>query len=168
MKLNVTLAVTAVVVLAVGYGMFGCGGEGGSTSSGTQGTTGSTTGTTTSGTTGTTTAGSTGTTTSGPTTASVSVINNASAPMGFSFQSPVTVASGTQVTWNNTSAAPHGITWDTWTPAAQPAPGSDVAIFNAGATSAAWTAPTVTASTTYNYHCTVHGATMNGQIVVTP
>ena len=30
MKFNITLAVTAVIVMSVGYGMVGCGGEGGS------------------------------------------------------------------------------------------------------------------------------------------
>ena len=104
----------------------------------------------------------------GPTTVSIPVVNNAAAPMGFSFNSPVAAHSGDSVSWHNQSTAPHGITWDGWTPIASPAPGANIAVFAAGSTSGTWTAPTVTTMTTYNYHCTVHGVTMAGVINVSP
>lgn len=112
--------------------------------------------------------GTTGGTTGGGLTASIATVNNSSAPMGFSFTSPVTVKSGTSVTWVNQSSAPHSIVWDAQSPSASPAPGAGIGVFSPGATSSAWIAPTVTVSTTYNYHCGIHGPTMAGQVTVTP
>ena len=146
------LAIAGVACVIAAGAIAGCGGGGGGSS------------TTPAGSTAGTTSGSGG----GGLTANIAVTNNASAPMGFAFQSPVTVKSGTAVTWVNQSSAPHGITWDAQSPSSSPAPGADVAVFGAGSSSAVFTAPTVTASTTYNYHCTVHGPTMAGQMIVTP
>src|SRR5580700_2597034 len=119
MKFRATLAVTAAVVLTIGIAIFGCGSEGGGSSStpSSSNSTGSSTGSTTASTTGSTTSGTTGsstgsTTGSAPATATIAAINNAAAPMGFSFQSPVTVKSGTHVTWVNNSSAPHTIIFD--------------------------------------------------------
>ena len=103
-----------------------------------------------------------------PLTAKISVDTDATAPMGFSFKSPVTVASGTIVTWHNESTSPHSIVWDSVSPASSPGPGANLGAFSAGADSATWTAPMVVASTTYNYHCGIHGSTMAGQVIVTP
>ena len=103
-----------------------------------------------------------------PTNVSIPAVNNASAPMGYSFNSPISVKSGDTVTWVNQSTAPHGITWDSQTPSTSPAPGANIPVFSAGTSSATWTVPTVTTATTYNYHCTVHGPTMPGVINVTP
>jgi plastocyanin len=88
--------------------------------------------------------------------------------MGFAFQSPVTVKSGTIVKWINQSTAPHSIVWDGFAPATSPAPGAGLAAFAAGTTSGTWTAPAVSVSTTYNYHCGIHGPTMSGVIMVNP
>lgn len=89
-------------------------------------------------------------------------------PTGFAFQSPVTVSSGAKVEWVNQTAAPHGITWDSQTPNTSPGPPATVANFSGGTTSAQVTMPTVATQTTYNYHCTVHGPQMSGQIIVNP
>ena len=103
-----------------------------------------------------------------PSVVAIPVSADASAPMGFSFQSPVTAKSGDTIHWVNNTVAPHGITWDAQSPSSSPAPGENVAIFTAGTSSGTFTAPTVTTTTMYNYHCTVHGPTMNGIIVVSP
>lgn len=89
-------------------------------------------------------------------------------PTGFAFQSPVTVSSGTVVEWVNQTGAPHGVTWDSQVPNTSPGPPATVPNFSAGTTSSTATMPTVTTQTTYNYHCTVHGPNMAGQIIVTP
>jgi plastocyanin len=94
--------------------------------------------------------------------------NDANAPMGFSFGSPVTVRKGATVRWNNTSSTAHGIIWDSQVPGTSPAPGGNISTFAPGATSDAWTAPILTVPTTYNYHCTLHGPTMAGVITVNP
>lgn len=101
-------------------------------------------------------------------TTQISAATSNSNPTGFAFQSPVTVSSGAEVEWVNKTAAPHGITWDSQTPNTSPAPPATVANFAGGTTSAVVTMPTVTTQTTYNYHCTVHGPQMSGQIVVNP
>jgi plastocyanin len=103
----------------------------------------------------------------GSTTRSIAAKGNASAPTGFTFDSPITVKSGTTVKWVNQSAGPHNIVWDS-APAGAPSPGAGIGTFAAGATSDAWVAPTVTADTTYPYHCGIHGPMMSGTIVVTP
>ena len=135
---------TTVVALVIA--VYGCGGSGGG--------------------------GGNGGTMPGPGSVSIPAINNAAAPMGYSFhniaQTPVTVTSGESVSWSNQSTAPHGITWDGWTPSTSPAPGASIPVFQPGSTSATWIAPTVTAATTYDYHCTVHGTTMPGVIIVNP
>jgi len=88
--------------------------------------------------------------------------------MGFSFAGPITVKSGTSVTWHNQSAGPHNVIWDGFTPNTSTSPGANIGTFSAGATSSAWVAPTVTTNTTYNYHCGIHGPTMAGVVIVTP
>ncbi|MGO8672072.1 MAG: plastocyanin/azurin family copper-binding protein [Capsulimonadaceae bacterium] len=98
---------------------------------------------------------------------SVAVVNDASAPMGYAFTTPVTVKSGIVVTWVNKSSAPHSVAWDAHTPASSPGPGANLPVFQPGSSSSAWTAPAVTTSTTYNYHCTIH-TSMLGVITVTP
>jgi plastocyanin len=105
---------------------------------------------------------------SGSTTRNVATTGNASSPTGFSFESPVTVKSGTIVKWVNQSSAPHSVVWDAQTPSSAAAPGAGIGTFGAGATSDAWVAPTVSANTTYAYHCGIHGPMMSGDIVVTP
>ncbi len=105
---------------------------------------------------------------SNPGTVSISATDDRSAQTGFSFQSPVTVKAGTKVNWVNNSSAPHCIMWDAQVPASSPAPGANIGVFNPGATSASWAAPMVSVSTTYNYHCCIHGPGMAGVIVVTP
>lgn len=89
-------------------------------------------------------------------------------PTGFAFASPTTVSSGAKVDWVNQTGAPHGITWDSQSPNTSPAPPANVATFAAGTTSATATMPIVTTQTTYNYHCTIHGPQMSGQIIVNP
>jgi plastocyanin len=103
-----------------------------------------------------------------PAVTTINAKNDAAAPMGFSFDSPVTVSKGTAVQWSNISTAPHGIIWDAQSPASSPAPGANIPNFGPGTTSASWTAPNVTVATAYNYHCSVHGPTMAGVINVTP
>ena len=125
-------------------------------------TAGATTGNTTAGTTtATTTAGTTG---GVPLTRSISVTTNG----GFRFETPVTVQSGTTVTWSNQTGAPHNIVWTTVTPSSSPAPGSGIATFSPGTNSAPWVAPTVTTATTYHYFCGIHGPGMAGDITVNP
>jgi len=102
----------------------------------------------------------------GPTMISVSASNTN--PTGFAFQSPVTVTSGSKVEWVNNTGAVHGITWDSQVPNSSPAPPGTVANFNGGATSNPATMPVVSTQTTYNYHCTIHGSQMAGQVIVTP
>jgi plastocyanin len=137
----------ATLALVLVFAVYGCGGSGGGGGGGS-------------------------TPVSGNSNVSIPVINNAAAPMGYSFnnvaQSPVTVTSGDSVSWSNQSTAPHGITWDSHTPSTSPSPGANVPVFQAGATSGTWVAPAVTVTTTYDYHCTVHGPTMPGVIIVNP
>lgn len=95
-------------------------------------------------------------------------VNNSNGAFPFAFQSPVTVKSGTMVQWKNNTAADHGITWETVVPNTSPAAPANVPIFSANTTSGTATMPTVMAQTTYNYQCTVHGASMPGQVIVTP
>lgn len=138
---NFSLKVTAAgIVVLLGVLVYGCGGGGGGG----------------------------GSMSVGAMTQNIDVVNNAAAPMGFSFMSPVTIKSGTVVTWVNQTAATHGITWDSWIPNSSPGPGANIPVFTGGTDSNSWTAPTVTVNTTYNYHCTVHGPTMAGVIIVTP
>jgi plastocyanin len=87
---------------------------------------------------------------------------------GLNFGTPVTISSGTHVTWNNQSGVAHSVVWDNRTPSTSPEPGANLSTFNGGATSSIWIAPTVTASTDYNYHCGIHGLMMSGKITVTP
>jgi plastocyanin len=101
-------------------------------------------------------------------TQTIIIRDDSTAPMGFAFESPVTVTKGTVVRWSNISSTPHGIVWDTQTPASSPAPGATIPTFASQTFSPTWTAPAVTVATTYNYHCTVHGPTMAGVINVTP
>ena len=140
MTIHVSRIVTSGLALAV-FAVAGCGGSGG---------------------------GGNGGGNAGPATISIPAVNNAAAPMGYSFNSPISAHSGDTVHWVNQSTAPHGITWDSQTPSTSPAPGANIAVFAAGTTSATWTVPTVTTTTTYNYHCTVHGPTMPGIITVSP
>ena len=111
---------------------------------------------------------SNGSNSGGTTTRSIAATGNASASTGFAFASPVTVKSGTTVKWTNQSSAPHSIVWDAPTPSSAPSPGAGIGTFSAGATSDAWVAPSVSANTTYPYHCGIHGPMMSGTIIVTP
>jgi len=95
-------------------------------------------------------------------------VNNSNGAFPFAFQSPVTVKSGTKVQWVNNTAAEHGITWESVVPNTSPAAPANVPIFNAGSKSGIATMPVVTSQTTYNYQCTVHGASMPGEVIVTP
>lgn len=132
------------------------------TTTGTTGYTGGMTATATTGSTGATTG-----TTGGGNVTQVDVVNSAGA-FPYAFTTPISVASGSMVEWINQTSVEHGITWDQQSPASSPPPGANIPIFAAGSSSTAWQAPTVTAQTTYNYHCTVHGTAMSGQIIVTP
>jgi len=146
MTKHISKILIATLALVLVFAVYGCGGSGGGGNGGGGGST----------------------PVGGNTNVSIPTVNNAAAPMGYSFNSPISAVSGDTVTWNNESTAPHGITWDSQTPSTSPAPGANIPIFQAGTTSAAWTVPTVTGATTYNYHCTVHGVTMAGVINVTP
>ncbi len=103
----------------------------------------------------------------GPATATVQVITSSLSSVGFAF-SDSTVKSGTKVTWQNQTVASHCIMWDDRVPTTSPGPGANIPVFAGGSASGAWTAPTVTAQTTYHYHCCIHGPAMAGQITVTP
>ncbi len=67
----------------------------------------------------------------------------------------ITIAAGTAVTYNNTSGTTHNVTFTT-----TGAPGN-VADFASG--TQVVTFPT---AGTYNYHCTIHGLSMSGVVVV--
>ncbi|HEX5322679.1 MAG TPA: plastocyanin/azurin family copper-binding protein [Capsulimonadaceae bacterium] len=139
MKPYTALVAFAIVLISI----VGCGGgSGGSSSGGTGG--------------------------NGTGVATVAVSASNANPTGFAFQTPVTVKSGQMVKWNNLTAATHGITWDSQTPSTSPAPPAKVDLFAGGTMSQTTTMPTVTTQTTYNYHCTVHGPQMAGQIIVNP
>jgi plastocyanin len=171
MKRLMFLAVACISAAAIAAGCSGGGGGTGTTASnastggstGGGGTGGSTGGSTGGGGTGGSTGGS-GT----PPSVQIMVINNSAAPMGFSFQSPVTATSGQSIAWVDQSTAEHGITWNGQTPSSSPSPGANIPIFQPGTTSNTFTAPTVTVATVYHYYCTVHGPTMAGVINVNP
>ena len=67
----------------------------------------------------------------------------------------VTIAAGSSITFNNTSGTTHNVTFTT---AGAP---SNVADFASGTRVVAF--PT---AGTYNYHCTIHGLSMSGVVVV--
>ncbi len=115
-----SLLLLCSLIVAGGAILIGCGGGGGS---GSYNASGSTSGGTASGS---TTSGGAGT------TASIPAINNAAAPMGYSFNSPITVKAGTSVTWTNQSTAPHSIIWDAQSPSSSPSPGSNLPVFSPG------------------------------------
>lgn len=69
--------------------------------------------------------------------------------------STMTVAPGTTVTWDNETGVTHNVTFDT-----QGAPAS-IGNFSSGAKTA-----TFPSAGTYAYHCTIHGASMSGKIIV--
>jgi len=100
----------------------------------------------------------------GPGTKTVTAKNDAGNPTGFSFDPPsATVNKGDTVIFQNSSDAPHSIAWDTpgspansgvFNPPGSPPPNSvNVVMSNPG---------------TFNYHCGIHGPSMNGTIVVNP
>jgi plastocyanin len=95
-------------------------------------------------------------------------VNNSNGAFPFAFQSPVTVKSGSKVQWMNNTAASHGITWESVVPNTSPAAPATVPVFGPNTMSGTATMPVVTTQTTYNYQCTIHGASMPGQINVTP
>jgi plastocyanin len=88
--------------------------------------------------------------------------------VGLSFGNPITVSPGTSVIWKNQSDVMHSVVWDSHAPDSSPGPGNDIPPFLAGGASLEWIAPAVTTSTTYNYHCGIHGTMMSGQIIVNP
>jgi plastocyanin len=67
----------------------------------------------------------------------------------------LTVAAGSSVSFNNVSGTTHNVTFTT---AGAPANVSD---FASGAKSVAFPI-----AGTYNYHCTIHGLSMSGVVVV--
>jgi plastocyanin len=103
----------------------------------------------------------------------INVVPDAAVSPPYAFATPVTVQSGTSVTWNNETVAPHNITWVSTSPSSSPGPGADIDPNGFGGTgassqmSSAWIAPTVTQATTYSYRCTFH-SDMFGSITVTP
>jgi FtsP/CotA-like multicopper oxidase with cupredoxin domain/plastocyanin len=82
-------------------------------------------------------------------------------PTGFAFgtPSPLPVHAGDTVVWQDSSMAPHQIGWDT---AGSPP--------NTGVIPAMGTSPPLVMANpgTFNYHCLIHGAGMNGSITVVP
>jgi plastocyanin len=92
-------------------------------------------------------------------TGQVTAKDDATAATGFSFTPPnLSVKKGDTVTFNNTSSAPHSIVWDT---AGSP---PSVPTFNPGSSS---NPVTMSSSGTFDYHCGIHGPSMNGSITVT-
>lgn len=69
--------------------------------------------------------------------------------------SSMTVTRGSTVTWDNATGVTHNVTFDT--------PGSPANIGNFA--SGAQTATFQTAGT-FDYHCTIHGTSMSGKIIV--
>jgi plastocyanin/FtsP/CotA-like multicopper oxidase with cupredoxin domain len=106
--------------------------------------------------------GGTGGTGGGPTTHEVDANKDAGNPTGYSFNpSSLTVKQGDTVVFKNASDQPHSIVWDT------PGAPANTPVFNPS------TPPTsvsvVMSNTgTFNYHCGIHGAQMNGTITVNP
>ena len=68
----------------------------------------------------------------------------------------VTIAKGSAVTWNNTTGVTHNVTFD----AVTGAPG-DIANFSSGTATASFAA-----TGTFPYHCTIHGLSMSGTVIV--
>jgi len=89
----------------------------------------------------------------------VQAINDAGNPTGFSWSpANLTVKKNDSVVFQNISAGPHSVVWDT--PGAPPS----VPVFNAGTSSS----PVSMSNTgTFNYHRGIHGPQMNGTINVT-
>lgn len=67
----------------------------------------------------------------------------------------LTVARGTAVTWDNQTSVTHNVTFDT-----QGSP-SSITDFSSGTRSA-----TFPNAGTFDYHCSIHGQSMSGSIVV--
>jgi plastocyanin len=90
--------------------------------------------------------------------AEIDAKNDNSNPTGFSFSpATLTVNMGDSVVFKNKSSAPHTVFWDTaGAPANRPQFGPNTS-----------TTPVVMSSVgTFNYHCSIHGQSMNGKIVV--
>lgn len=78
--------------------------------------------------------------------------------LGMSYSpSSLTVKVGTVVKWTNTDATPHTVTSDNGTTFSSPT-------ISAGGT---YQYTTVTTGT-FPYHCTIHGITMSGTLIVNP
>jgi len=95
----------------------------------------------------------------GGVTRTVQAINDAGNPTGFSWSpANLTVKKNDSVVFQNISAGPHSVVWDT--PGAPPS----VPVFNANTSSS----PVSMSNTgTFNYHCGIHGPQMKGTITVT-
>ncbi len=95
----------------------------------------------------------------GPATKEVDAVDDNTNPTGFSFKpATLTVNKGDTVVFKNTSTDQHGIAWDT---AGAP---PNTGLFGPGTS----TSVVMSNAGTFNYHCFVHGAQMNGQITVNP
>ncbi|MEP7165831.1 MAG: cupredoxin domain-containing protein [Ferruginibacter sp.] len=86
-----------------------------------------------------------------PGTTNISILSMSYSP------SPATVAKGTVVKWTNTDGTAHTVTAD------------DGTSFDSGNINASGTfSYTANVTGTFNYHCTIHGLTMAGVLVVNP
>lgn len=67
----------------------------------------------------------------------------------------VTIKVGQTVTWTNDGSIPHSVTFDNGAP------------FDESLDAGATVSRTFTTAGTFAYHCTIHGASMSGTVVVT-
>ena len=89
-----------------------------------------------------------------PLTATVNLLASSFSP------SSVTIKNGGTVTWNNNSGVQHNLLWDDDPPAGV----TDVDPFNSGQTRPF----TFNGTGTFDYHCSIHGASMSGTVTVVP
>jgi plastocyanin len=82
----------------------------------------------------------------GSTSSSITVADNSFTP------SETTVSVGTTVTWTWNASTQHNVTFNDGSASATQASGTFARAFNAAGT--------------YNYHCTIHGASMSGSVTV--
>ena len=67
----------------------------------------------------------------------------------------LSIKKGDTVTWNNSSGVAHNVTFDNGAP------------FNQALNDGSQISRTFTATGTFNFHCSIHGPSMHGTIVVT-